>query len=82
VHESRRVESINECFKGHAFASWLAGNGQKKTFAQYLKTLGLVDEEIKITKNVKKAIVNRAHSIAERIMAMDKKKKKQYAGNI
>jgi hypothetical protein len=50
--------------------------GYKKGFTEYLRGLGLADKQKKLSEDTKKAIAKKAHSIAARIIAMDKKRKK------
>jgi hypothetical protein len=51
------------------------GAGQCKSWSKYLKDIGLSDEK-PINETMKKSIAKRSHSVAERIMKMDRKKKK------
>jgi hypothetical protein len=75
--DKQKAEQRKEILIGSAFSVWLQGAGKDKTFDQYLQYYGLVEKEIPVSKEAKKAAVVKAKSIAERIMAMDKKRKKK-----
>lgn len=65
-------------FISGAFIAWLIGAGQKKTFVEYVKDLGLIDapklskEEEKIIKEIEK---QKALKNAKDIIELDKKRR-------
>ena len=56
-----------------AYTAWLMGSGEKRTFGQYLRGLGLAEKERPLDPDQKKVIADKAHKIAARIMAMGRK---------
>jgi hypothetical protein len=70
-----RVQQRKDVLIGAAFSAWLQGAGDKKSFDEFLRHYGLVEKEKPVTKEVKKAKIKKAMSIAERIMKMDRKRK-------
>jgi hypothetical protein len=58
-----------------AYAFWIQGGTEKSTFDGYLRSLGLAKSKKPVSKAVKQKIAAKAHSVAKRIMAMDKKRK-------
>lgn len=57
-----------------AFTAWQLGAGGKKNLKKYLSDFGLSDKPEKIGKKTRRQMADRAYRIAERIMAMDKRK--------
>jgi len=52
-----------------AFSAWLTGAGEKKSWAAYCKSLGLIEKE-KINKETKKRMVEKSMATADRILKM------------
>lgn len=59
-----------------SFIAWQMGVGNKKSFGEYLKSLGLSEDKPEPIKD-KKKYVKRALYIAERAMKHDKKRVKR-----
>lgn len=73
----QEVEDYLDLMRAHAFTAWLQGAGGKKSWNEFLRHLSLAKAEPKMTKESKRAIADQAHRIAERIMKMDKSRKKK-----
>ena len=59
-----------------AYSSWLQGGGGKRTFKEYLDSLGLSVEKRKpLTKTQKRAIATKGIMAAQKILKMRIKKK-------
>lgn len=58
-----------------AFTAWLQGAGPDKTFPQFLRYYGLAEKGPGMSKEARKAAIEKAHRTAERVMAMDKVRK-------
>jgi hypothetical protein len=53
-----------------AFNAYLMGAGSRNTYNQFLKHLGLSEEETKLTKVAKKALIQRAEDVVSKITKM------------
>jgi hypothetical protein len=75
--EEFRTEDWKNQMKAAAFAAYLMGNHKEgQTFDKYLVALGL-EKPIVLTPEQKKAIVERAHSTAARVMELDKQNRRE-----
>jgi hypothetical protein len=78
----RKAESENKGrMAAAAFTAWLLGGGGKKQLNTYLSDLGLVEKDV-LTEKQKTILTERAKSIADKIMKMDKRGKTKNAKNI
>lgn len=75
MQEKDSTKKLKERMTCAAFTAWLMGVDSKKTFEQFLRHYGLIEKEKPASKDATKIAINKAKSIAERIMAMDRKRK-------
>jgi len=68
--------SIKNQMIAASYTAWQMGSGEKKSFGSYLKYLGLSEKEEKLSKEQKKMVVQEARTISQRIIDMDKPRKK------
>jgi len=60
-----------------AFNAYLMGAGGRNSYNQFIKHLGLADENTKMTKEQKKILVLRADDVVKKISKMRLKRKKK-----
>lgn len=72
--ELDRVQEAKARLTEQAFGAWLTGAGDKKTFAQFLNTLGLGEKKEKPSPEKQKAMIEKSNAIADRILGQIKKK--------
>jgi len=68
----QRVESERQSLVAASFTAWQLGAGQKKSFGEYLRSLGLHEREKPMSATEKAAVVSRALSTAARISRLDR----------
>jgi len=64
-----------EAHKNAAFTAWLMGAGGQKTWGGFCEHLGLSEIAPQMTKEDKRAIINKAYAIADRLTNMNKGKR-------
>jgi hypothetical protein len=72
-----RAEDARNQLTAAAFVGWQAGAGAKKSFGEYLKSVGLSEKAIPLTEEQKKAIAQAAKNKAEKIVKKDRKRKRK-----
>ena len=75
--EAEEKKRAKADFTTAAWAAWLGGAGDKKTFRQFLAAVGLAEKEKPITKEQQKAMIEKSNAIADRILAMSKRGKRK-----
>jgi hypothetical protein len=74
--EKERVEKTKDQMIAASFTAWQMMHS-KKTFAEHLRMLGLLEKEKPVTVEQKKANVKSALAKARRILAGDRKRGKK-----
>jgi hypothetical protein len=59
-----------------AFNAYLMGAGGRSSYDAFMKHLGLVDADVKMTKEQKKILVKKADDVVKKISKMRIKRKK------
>jgi hypothetical protein len=72
--ELDRVQEVKARLTDQAFGAWLSGAGDKKTFAQFLSSLGLGEKKEKPNPEKQKEMIEKSNAIADRILGQMKKK--------
>ena len=72
--ESEEVRKAKANLTDQAFGAWLTGAGERKTFAQFLNSLGLGEKKVELKPEQRAAMIEKSNKIAERILQMYKKK--------
>ena len=73
--EAQEVENFKRLHEQGAWTAWLTGAGEKKTYSEFLRSVGLGEKVEPLKPEQKKALIEKSTEIAERIMAMHRKKK-------
>lgn len=68
--EAHKRESITESRKDAAFTAWLLGAGGKKTWSEFCEHFGLIEKAPKMTKEERRAIIEKAYAAAQRVANM------------
>jgi hypothetical protein len=74
--EKEKYGANRTAMQAAAFNAYLMGAGGRNSYNQFLKHLGLADEDVKMTKEQKKILVQRASDVARKISKIKKWKKK------
>jgi len=77
IIDELRAEDAKNQMTAAALVGWQSGAGGKKTFGDYLKSLGLTDKGPKLTPEQKKRISKQAITKAEAIRRKDRKRRKK-----
>jgi hypothetical protein len=80
----QKQNDVREQYILQAFGSWLNGAGQKKTFKQFIKHLGLEKKEkaddLQMAKEDQKRIAQRNIENANKILQLDRKARAKKEG--
>jgi len=60
-----------------AYGSWLQGNAGKKSFGDYLNSLGLVEKHSKTPRSQNRKLALKGYGVAQKILKMYIRKKKK-----
>lgn len=60
-----------------AYGSWLQGHGEKKSFGEYLNSLGLAEKKPKLTAKQKRKIAQNSLAVAKKILKMKARRPKK-----
>jgi hypothetical protein len=71
----RSLAANRERMTAAAFGAWLSGAGGKKSWLDFIQSLGLV-ERTETTEQQKKRIIQKSRSVGSRILKLDKPKKR------
>jgi len=75
IIEELRAEDAKNQLVSAAFVGWQSGAGGKKSFGEYLKSMGLSEKAAELTDEQKKAIADTALRRAKQIVKNDKRRK-------
>lgn len=73
--EEHEVTEYKRLHEQGAWTAWLMGAGEKKTYSEFLRAYGLGENVEPLKPEQKAAMIAKSTAIAERIMAMHRKKK-------
>lgn len=78
--DREKVERQREQMTAAAFTAYLQGaSGKDVSWNKYIQSLGLAEKEKPISKDRKKQIILESRRVAEKIMKMDRMRKKKNA---
>lgn len=82
VEQSEYIERAQETetkrgYIYQAYGSWLQGHGEKKSFGEYLNSLGLSEKKPKLTTKQKRKIAQHSIAVARKILKMKAVRKKK-----
>lgn len=75
--EKKSAEDVKNQMIASAFAAFLQGASNGKSWPDYLVNIGLKEKSKPMSKEAKKNVIAKSKSIAERIIKMDKKRPKK-----
>ena len=74
--EKEKYDANRTAMQAAAFNAYLMGAGGRNSYNQFIKHLGLADENTKMTKEQKKILVLRADDVVKRISKMKIRRRK------